>query len=160
MASRVPWAVLQCLGEGYGSNRSRVLPAQGRKAGQLCIRLCPAWQRPSHQSPYQALQLETACLLFHQSCTGAGALAALAPAGSVQWIINDWDAYDAAWESAYAYLSNDDSDCDIDDDSWDWESDDDDDDDGHVGSGARIGSGQRRAGSPAKAHDVLLPWDT
>lgn len=68
----------------------------------------------------------------------------------MQWIINDWDAYDAAWESAYAYLSDEGAGG---DDVWDCESDDDDD-------GARVGSGQHRASSPARAQDVLLPWDT
>ena len=91
--------------------------------------------------------------MFDHRCIGAGVPAALASAGSVQWIINDWDAYDAAWESAYAYLSDEGAD---DDGDWGCESD----DDGCAGGGARDGSGQRRAPSPARAQDVLLPWDT
>ena len=85
-------------------------------------------------------------------------MAALAPAGSVQWIINDWGAYDAAWESAYAYVSDEGAD---DDSAWDCESGDDED----VGGGdpkipVPNGSSQRRAQSLARMQDVLLPWDT
>lgn len=131
---------------------SRILPSWGRTTGQLCICSCPPWQPQPHPPLFYAAEPSKWVYINGRCCVGAGAVAALAPAGSVQWIINDWDAYDAAWESAYAYLS-DGSD---DDSAWGCKSD----DDGCVGGGARVSSGQGRTQPPARAQDVLLPWDT
>jgi len=81
---------------------------------------------------------------------GGGLLGPHARSGAVQWIINDWDAYDAAWESAYAYALSDDEAA-------------------EDGCGPAGGSGQdvRGGGDAAEAasgaggpgRDVLLPWD-
>ena len=86
--------------------------------------------------------------------SGAASLMALAPSGSVQWIINDWDSYDEAWESAYAYGASDEE------EAAERESD-----AGSCQGGYCEEGVQPRArvagpgGAPAKPREVLLPWD-
>lgn len=78
-----------------------------------------------------------------------------ARSGAVQWIINDWGAYDAAWESAYAYALSDDEAAEEDETAEDYGP--------AVGSSQDVCGGGNAAGAASGAEgvgrDVLLPWD-
>lgn len=86
--------------------------------------------------------------------SGAASLMALASSGSVQWIINDWDSYDEAWESAYAYGARDEE------DAAERESDADSCQHGYCEEGVQPRAQvEGPGGAPAKPREVLLPWD-
>ena len=82
---------------------------------------------------------------------GGGLSGPPARSGAVQWIINDWGAYDAAWESAYAYALSDEeeaaeADSDLAGDS------------GQDVCGGDDATGAA-SGAGGAGRDVLLPWD-